>query len=185
MNRMDPAGNDYRLRERSTVSRFPTEKSKLRRRERKERFNEMLEKYRNTPDVESMEQFIQHGETSTLGHSENVAWVSFLISEKLHLHTDEQTLVDAAVLHDFYLYDWHDRMPERKKHRYEHPEIACENAMEQFEISEKAQDAIRSHMWPVNIKRIPRSKEAAILCLADKYCASVETIRLSKHLGLK
>ena len=162
-----------------------SERAKTRKRERRQRFDKVIGRYRNTPDVESMDRFVQHGATSTLGHSENVAWVSFLVNEKLHLKADEKTLVEAAVLHDFYLYDWHDRKPERKKHRYEHPEIACENAKEQFAVSEKTQNAIRSHMWPVNFKNVPRSKEAAIVCLADKYCASVETIRLSKHIGLK
>ena len=157
---------------------------KTRKRERKERFDEIIERYRRAPDVEAMGRFVQHGATSTLGHSENVAWVSYIMNEKLHLKADEKTLVEAAVLHDFYLYDWHDRKPERKKHRYEHPEIACENAKEQFAVSKKTQDAIRSHMWPINIRRIPKNKEAAILCLADKYCACVETIRLSRHIGL-
>ncbi len=158
------------------------------RNDRKERFYEMIEKYKKAPDVVSMERFVQHGNTSTLGHSENVAWVSFLVNEKLHLNADEKILVDAAILHDFYLYDWHDRKSDRTDrliHRYNHPEIACENAKKRFEISQKTQNAIRSHMWPVSIKRIPRSKEAAIICMADKYCAFVETIRMSKHLGLK
>ena len=167
---------------------YHMEKVRALRNDRKERFAEIIEEYRNTPDVETMEQFVQHGDTSTLGHSENVAWISFLVNEKLHLNADEKTLVEAAILHDFYLYDWHDMKADktdRKAHRHNHPEIACENAKELFEIPEKTQEAIRSHMWPVSIKKIPRSKEAAILCMVDKYCAFVETIRMSKHLGLK
>ena len=184
---MFSAGNDFRLKaiRRIAVFKFPREKAKTLKKERRERFDEIIEAYRNSPDVESMERFMQHGTTSTLGHSENVAWVSFLVNEKLHLNADEKTLVEAAILHDFYLYDWHDGKPERSRHGFDHPDIACKNATEQFEISRKTQDAIRSHMWPLTIRRIPKSREAAILCLVDKYCAFVETIRLSKHLGLK
>ncbi|MBR6258842.1 MAG: HD domain-containing protein [Oscillospiraceae bacterium] len=165
-----------------------TKRAKALKNARKERFHEMIGEYRNIPDVESMERFVQHGNTSTLGHSENVAWISFLANEKLHLNADEKTLVEAALLHDFYLYDWHDTKSDRtvrKAHRHNHSDIACENAVERFEIPKKTQDAIRSHMWPVSIKKVPKSKEAAILCMADKYCAFVETIRMSKRLGLK
>lgn len=157
----------------------------VKREKRKERFDEMIERYKNSPAVGSMDSYVQHGNTSTLGHSENVAWISFLVNEKLHLNADEKTLVEAAILHDFFLYDWHDGKPERKRHGFDHPDIACKNAKKQFEISEETQNAIRSHMWPLNIKRIPKSREAAILCLVDKYCSLVETLGLSRHLGLK
>lgn len=89
------------------------------------------------------------------------------------------------MLHDMYLYDWHDGDPSRKTHGFDHPEIACNNAVENFDISEKEQDIIRSHMWPLNITKIPKSKEALIINIADKYCALVETIRLNKHFGLR
>lgn len=181
------AENDFRHKavKRIAVLKLPGEKTRAKKRVRKERFDELIEEYRKSTDVQSMKQFSQHRSTTTLGHSENVAWISFLLNEKLHLNADEKTLVEAAILHDFYLYDWHDGQPERKTHGFDHPEIACENANERFDISDTVQDAIRSHMWPLNIKKIPKSKEAAILCMVDKYCALIETTRLSKHLGLK
>ena len=173
------------VNEKTAGFKLSAEKAETLKKERKERFDEMIGEYLNSPDIASMEQFMQHGDTSTLGHSENVAWISFLVNEKLHIDADEKLLVEAAILHDFYLYDWHDGKPERRRHGFDHPNIASENAKEYFNAEEDVQNAIRSHMWPLNIKTVPKSKEAVILCAVDKYCALVETFRLSKCLGLK
>lgn len=151
----------------------------------KKHFTELVKKYYKSDLVKQMDEYIQHGTTTTLEHCENVAWISYLINKKLHLNADEKALVEAAMLHDLYLYDWHDGEPCRKTHGFDHPDIACDNAVKYFGISEKEQEAIRSHMWPLTITRIPKSREAIILCLADKYCAFIETIGLNKHLVLR
>ena len=39
----------------------------------------------------------------------------------------------------------------------------------------KEKDIIINHMWPVTVK-LPRTKEAFILTLVDKYCATYETV---------
>ena len=179
------SGNGPQARGGTESPRNSAEKVRTLKKDRKERFHEIIKEYMASPDVASMANYMQHGDTDTLGHSENVAWVSFLVNEKLHLNANEKTLVEAAILHDFYLYDWHDGKPERKRHGFDHPDIASENAKEYFEVSEDVQNAIRSHMWPLTIKKVPKSREAAILCLVDRYCALVETFRLSKRLGLK
>ena len=52
-----------------------------------------------------------------------------------------------------------------------------ENAKTHFPpVSEHESNIISSHMWPFNIATPPRSKEALILSLADKYVASVEVM---------
>ena len=35
---------------------------------------------------------------------------------------------------------------------------------------------IVSHMWPLNITKVPKSREALILCVADKCIALRETL---------
>ncbi|WP_341876614.1 hypothetical protein [Defluviitalea saccharophila] len=89
------------------------------------------------------------------------------------------------MLHDLYLYDWHDGETARKKLSLDRPDITCDNAVKPFDIPEKEQETIRSHMWPLNITKIPKSKEALIICFADKYCALIERIRLNKHFKLR
>ena len=46
---------------------------------------------------------------------------------------------------------------------------------------------IRSHMWPLNPERVPRSKEAWIVCVADKLVSLHETLfrRRDREQGKK
>lgn len=141
-------------------------------------FEELIKDYLDSDVVRQMDNYMQHGNTTTLQHSENVARVSYIINKKLHLNSDEKELVEAAILHDLFLYDWHYYTPLGRKHGFSHPYVAAENAENHFGVSEKVRDAIRSHMWPLTITEIPKSKEAIIVCIADKYCAIIETLRL-------
>jgi len=160
--------------------RLPKQRAEAVRKLREEKFAELTEKYFASSRFRMMGQYIQHGKTTTLEHAENVAWVSFLVNEKMHLNADEKELVESAMLHDFYLYDWHDGDPSRKRHGFTHAELAGNNAKKEFNVSDKTQKAIKSHMWPLNITKVPRSREAVILCIVDKYCAMVEMLRGAK-----
>lgn len=166
---------------RAVMFKLTSKKAEALHRLREERFKGLVQKYFESSAVRQMGHYIQHGTTTTLQHCRNVAWVSFLVNEKMHLNADEKELVEAAMLHDFYLYDWHDGEPERKTHGFDHPSIACSNAVKHFGICKRTQKAIKSHMWPLTITKIPRTREAVILCVADKYCAIVETIRRKKQ----
>ena len=50
------------------------------------------------------------------------------------------------------------------------------NARNYFQITKKEQNIIRSHMWPLTFRHMPTCREAVIVCLADKYCAVVESM---------
>ncbi len=56
-----------------------------------------------------------------------------------------------------------------------------QNARRDFRLSRKEQQIIYRHMFPLNITRFPNSKEAAVVCLADKICATVETINKKNY----
>ena len=138
-------------------------------------FNEIKEIISNK-EVQKMQGYIQHGGTTTYAHSLNVALYSYILSKKFNLKIQEKQLLRGAMLHDFYLYDWHDKTVERKKmHGFNHPKVALENANKHFELTKKEENIIHSHMWPLTLRAIPKSKEAIIICLVDKWCAIIES----------
>lgn len=140
--------------------------------------DELLENLYADERVQSMNGFVQHGAVSTYAHCRNVTDASFWINRHLGFGADERTLATAALLHDFYLYDWHGS---GWRHSYQHPLRASRNAQEHFGVDERVTSAIESHMWPIGISRPPRTREAVVICLADKYCALIETLRCRRE----
>ena len=63
---------------------------------------------------------------------------------------------------------------------YEHcmrvTRIARYNAEVVFALTDKEKDIIQSHMWPLTPTDIPHSREAALVCMADKMSSSYETV---------
>lgn len=125
--------------------------------------------------------YIQHGDVSVYDHSINVARSCVSFARKLGVNVDYDALVKGALLHDYFLYDWHDENQCEGLHAFEHPKIARNNAVDDFGLSKKEENMILSHMFPLG-SVFPKYKESLILCCVDKYCASKETITRSKTL---
>ena len=123
--------------------------------------------------------FIQHGGLSCYNHSLFVAYMSLLIAKKLKLNVNVRSLIRGALLHDYFLYDWHLSSPHNRRHAFAHPHRAYENAKLDFMISEIEKDIIVKHMFPLTLK-FPRYKESYIVMMADKYCAVYETIAINR-----
>lgn len=128
--------------------------------------------------VRLMKNFIQHSDISCLEHSLYVSYISFLICRKMGL--DYRSAARGALLHDFFLYDWHTDKPYKGLHGFIHPNIALQNANKYFDLNSKEQDIIQNHMWPLTLK-LPRSREAFVVLLVDKYCSSIEILRFGKR----
>lgn len=136
-----------------------------------------LNKLQADQRVQQMKGFKQHGKISTFDHCDSVARLSYRLNRKLHLHADVPTLVKGAMLHDFYLYDWHNEDDGKHRlHGFKHAKTARDNAKKHFNIDDKTGHVIYSHMWPLNPERLPRTKEAWIVCVADKCISLYETI---------
>ena len=119
-------------------------------------------------------QFVQHGNWSVYAHSRNVAAMALHLAQKLHVRVDPEALIRGALLHDYFLYDWHRPDPDRRQHALFHASVACDNASRDYALSDVEKDIIRRHMFPL-VPIPPRTAEGWIVCLADKLCAAKET----------
>ena len=128
----------------------------------------------NAARVPVMRECIQHGQVTTWQHCVRVARAAVSLGEALHLHVSQRELVRAALLHDYFLYDWHE--PGHTKHATMHPVFALQNAREDFELTPLEENAIAAHMWPLPPGRVPASREAWLICAADKWCSLGETL---------
>ena len=139
-------------------------------------FRRLLRGWSDTRSALQMQQYIQHGRVTTYEHCLSVARISFWLNRRLHLGANEKSLVRGAFLHDFYLYDWHQRRSASRWHGFRHPAIALRNASASYSLDEREKNIIVSHMWPLTLTRPPHCREAALVCLADKGCSLHETL---------
>ena len=116
------------------------------------------------PKAQQMKNFTQHGKTSVFEHCVSVAKFSLLMAhyleKTLRIKVDRDSLVRAALLHDYFLYDWHDK-----------------NADRDFVLNNIEKDIISKHMFPLTIVP-PRYRESVLVTLADKWCALCETFKV-------
>ena len=132
----------------------------------------------NNPTVLQMKNYRQHYDTSCYDHCIEVAYWSYLFCKKFNL--DYKAAARAGILHDLFLYDWrHSYKDLNGWHAFEHPKIALKNAKKICDLTEKEQDIILKHMWPVT-PQFPKSKEGFILTFIDKHCALAEAIKVLK-----
>lgn len=124
---------------------------------------------------------IQHGSMTVNEHCINVALHSIALTRRLRIRCNHRELVRGAMLHDYFLYDWHDkeRVDIRRLHGFYHPGVALQNAEREYRLTKREKDIIKKHMWPLTVIP-PRCREAWIVTTADKYCSLLETLRIHK-----
>ena len=132
--------------------------------------------------MQSTKKLTQHGDVSVYGHSLAVAAYSLRFAHLLGIRCDKRSLIRGAILHDFFLYDWHKiNNVGDGLHGFAHPNTASKNAIRYFRLNKKELDIIRKHMWPLTITKLPRYRESWIVCAADKYCSLLETLGLNSY----
>lgn len=118
--------------------------------------------------------FMQHGRVSVYGHSLMVAVLCVRIARALAIRVNTRSLVRGALLHDYFLYDWHVPDKSHRLHAFYHAGRAAHNAQRDFGLNDIERNMIRSHMFPLG-RVLPRYRESLILCAADKLRAAGET----------
>ena len=127
-------------------------------------------------NMQKEKKFLQHGKVSVYTHSVRVAVLSLFLAELLRVKVNEEAMMRGALLHDYFLYDWHEKDDSHRWHGFSHARAALKNAKKDFQLGEIEQDVIQKHMFPLNPVP-PKYRESWILCMADKICASKETVK--------
>lgn len=128
-----------------------------------------------SPGMQTEKRFLQHGATTVFAHSFAVACLCLYLARAFRLRVDRRALIRGALLHDYFLYDWHVRDPSHRLHGFFHPRRALENAERDFSLDPIERDVIARHMFPLTLTP-PRYRESILVCCADKLCALCETL---------
>ncbi len=139
-------------------------------------FEEISQDIINKDKYLSLKNDYHHGLTRYI-HSIRVAKYTYKITKLLHLNYINATR--GALLHDYFLYDWHVKDKSHRLHGYIHPRIASINAKKICNVNDNVAKIINTHMWPLTLRKIPLSKEAFIVCIVDKYVALKETFKIA------
>lgn len=126
--------------------------------------------------------YIQHGNTTVMAHVIEVAVMSCRIAEALRIKVNKRALIRGALLHDYFLYDWHEKRRGHNIHGFTHPYKALANADEDFILNDIERNVILRHMFPLTPVP-PMCREAWIVCMADKYCSTRETMYTIARCG--
>ena len=137
--------------------------------EERQQLEQVYQAFLNNEKIMRMKDIPMHRGSNCYLHSFKVAKKAIHYAEKsrkkdLNFHI----ILLGAILHDYYLYDWRSDRSKRKKHGHNHPQIASDNAFRDFNIPQEVRRIIETHMWPLNIREYPKSREAKIVSICDK-----------------
>lgn len=157
------------------------DKQKEKSRELHRRIKEAGEDILASENFQSTRQHIQHGTVTVNAHCINVARTSLMLADRLKIQYHPRELIRGALLHDYFLYDWHDKehINPLRLHGFFHPGRALKNASAEYDLTLREKEIIRKHMWPMTVIP-PMCREAWIVTAADKWVSLLETLRIQK-----
>lgn len=171
-----------RQRTKRQAMRWQRKLERFRREERQIR--EMAPDILRSRNFNRMKEYVQHGDVTVNAHVLSVARCSIALSEYLHIRCSRRELIRGALLHDYFLYDWHitDKENPHKLHGFYHPGTALRNASREYPLTLREENIIRRHMWPLTVVP-PACREAWIVTAADKWCSLMETLYIYRGHG--
>ena len=142
-------------------------------------FDEIAKDIINTKKFNDLKKENHHGLTRYV-HVMRVSKFTYKIAKFFKL--DYVSATRAALLHDYYTSEDLKDISEPKKLK-EHPHIACINALNEFKLNKKEENAIKSHMFPLG-KELPKYKESWVLTGVDKGVATYEMTKFKLTTAL-
>jgi uncharacterized protein len=139
-----------------------------------------------TPEVTALSDY-RHHKMNRRQHALNVSWYAFRLARRLHM--DAAAVARSGLLHDLYYYNFRDANVGKNEHIYAHPQLALANARRVCALSDKEEDIILNHMWPMCPERRPHYKETYLVSCIDKCCCLLElasvALMCGKRAGLR
>ncbi len=125
-----------------------------------------------------------HMKMTVADHSMDVTITALKISHalnRLHIHTDEKTIVEGALCHDLGILGRDEKFHSNHEMSVMHPILSVDETKKLIpDMDEKLEGVVRRHMWPASdITMPPNSKEGLIVMLADKYSATCEFMAIA------
>ncbi len=153
-------------------------------RELRREIREAAEDILRSENFNATKEHLQHGNMTVNDHCIRVAKCSLALSKRLGIRCSQRELIRGALLHDYFLYDWHevDRVNPHRLHGFFHPGRALKNASAEYDLTLREREIIKKHMWPLTVVP-PTCREAWIVTTADKWCSLMETFGVHKGHG--
>lgn len=144
-------------------------------------YSQVVEDLISTEEVKSMRRIKHHFDVTCYEHSVFVSYVAYRMARRLGW--DYTAAARGGLLHDLYLYDPRQPGSHPGNQCFDHPKAALRNAGELTQLTPVEENIIISHMWPL-ARRRPRYREAVVVNLADKICATAEVFRVYHMMGM-
>lgn len=126
----------------------------------------------NNEEFLKMKDIVHHG-YNRYGHCVRVSYYSYKISKILRL--DYVSAARAGLLHDFFLEEnENSKFLNKIDNLMNHPKKAVKKSIENFDITDKEENIIISHMFPVVFKSVPKYLESWVVNVVDDGVAVVE-----------
>lgn len=138
-----------------------------------EEFQNIIQPILENEEFRKTKEKCHHG-INRFEHLQRVSYYSYLITKTLRLNYKETTR--AALLHDFFLDETENESS--IKALQNHPNYALENARKYYELTDREEDIIKTHMFPVTF-RPPKYLESWIVDIVDDVAGMYEKYKSS------
>ena len=137
-------------------------------------FKNLIKSIVSTEKYKSMKTYNHHGGKSTFYHSLKVAYLVYKHCMKKKRKYDTYEIVKGALLHDYYLYDWHNKGEGHRLHGFRHPKFSYKNAERDYgPLTKVEKDIILHHMFPLVIF-LPKTRQGFIVSYYDKVASLLD-----------